>query len=53
MMNSILESILQYGIAGAALLMMYSITYSHLGTIRTTLGDIEDLLKDIIDLLKS
>lgn len=43
-MNSLPELLLQYGIAGIALYMMYSITYNHL--IR-----IEDLLEEIRDKL--
>lgn len=37
----LLEMMIQYGIAGAALLMMYSITYNHLNRI-------EDILVEIL-----
>lgn len=40
----LLEIMIQYGIAGAALLMMYSITYNHLTAIERILLDIRDLI---------
>ena len=43
-MNSILDSAIQYGIAGLALWMMYSITYNHLTRI-------EELLIEILNKL--
>ncbi len=43
-MNSLLEILLQYGIAGVALYMMYSITYSHLTAIEELLIEIRDKL---------
>lgn len=43
-MNSILEYALQYGIAGVALYMMYSITYNHLTNIENLLQDIKSIL---------
>jgi len=43
-MNSGLEIVLQYGIAGLALWMMYSITYNHLVDIRDLLTEIRDIL---------
>jgi len=43
------EKILDYGIAGVALLMMYSITYNHLTAIQTTLTRIETILENIRD----
>ena len=38
------ELLVQYGIAGVALFMMYSITYNHLGRIEELLEDIKDIL---------
>ena len=46
MIEPILDTVVQYGIAGIALYMMYSITYNHLKTIQETLIRIEELLKD-------
>ena len=43
-MNYILENILQYGIAGICLYMMYSITYNHLIRIEELLIEIRDKL---------
>jgi len=43
------EIVFQYGLAGIALYMMYSITYNHLTKIQTTLGRIENILLDIRD----
>ncbi len=43
-MNSILEYLVQYGIAGIALWMMYSITYNHLMNIEDLLTEIRDKL---------
>jgi len=43
-LEDLVEIVLQYGIAGAALWMMYSITYNHL-------LDIKDLLREIRDIL--
>lgn len=39
-----IEMIVQYGIAGVALWMMYSITYNHLGDMHDILIEIRDLL---------
>jgi len=36
----VLELLIQYGIAGVALYMMYSITYNHLTAIEETLHEI-------------
>ncbi|MBA7549987.1 hypothetical protein ES705_42492 [subsurface metagenome] len=44
MMNLLLEYLVQYGIAGIALYMMYSITYNHLITIEDLLVEIRDKL---------
>jgi len=38
------EYLLQYGIAGIALYMMYSITYNHLQNIENLLEDIKNIL---------
>ena len=46
MIEPILDTVIQYGIAGIALYMMYSITYNHLKTIQETLIRIEELLKN-------
>ncbi|GAH90984.1 unnamed protein product [marine sediment metagenome] len=43
-MMHVTELLLQYGIAGAALWMMYSITYNHLTTIEDLLTEIRDKL---------
>jgi len=43
-LDNLVEIVIQYGIAGAALWMMYSITYNHL-------MDIKDLLMEIRDIL--
>ena len=43
-MENLVEIVIQYGIAGAALWMMYSITYNHLIAIERILLDIKDLL---------
>lgn len=43
-MENVIEMLIQYGIAGAALLMMYSITYNHLNVIENTLIEIRDIL---------
>ena len=48
-MNSILESLVQYGIAGVALFMMYSITYKHLSSIQTTLSEMGKVLQSILE----
>jgi len=46
--ENLVEIVLQYGIAGAALWMMYSITYNRLGAIERILLDIKDILaKDL------
>jgi len=47
-MNYNIELLVQYGIAGVALFMMYSITYKHLTTIQTTLVSIEKVLHQIL-----
>ena len=44
MMNSIPEIILQYGIAGLCLYMMYSITYNHLVEMKELRIEIRDIL---------
>jgi len=44
MIPEVLEYIIQYGIAGVALWMMYSITYNHLTTIEDLLVEIRDKL---------
>jgi len=44
MMNFTPEILLQYGIAGLALWMMYSITFNHLVDIRDLLVEIRDIL---------
>ena len=46
MIENIIDQVVQYGIAGIALYMMYSITYNHLKTIQETLIRIEEILKD-------
>ena len=43
-MENLVEIVIQYGIAGAALWMMYSITYNHLIAIERILLDIKDIL---------
>jgi len=43
-MENLVEIVIQYGIAGVALWMMYSITYNHLVAIERTLLDIKDIL---------
>ena len=53
MMNSILEGLVQYGIAGVALFMMYSITYRHLTTIQTTLVEIGKVLERILTAIEN
>lgn len=47
-MNFNPELLVQYGIAGIALFMMYSITYKHLTSIQTTLVNIEKLLEKVL-----
>lgn len=42
-MTEIIEYLIQYGIAGIALYMMYDIAHNHLRTISETLERIEDL----------
>jgi len=44
MIPVLLEYLIQYGIAGVALWMMYSITYNHLTTIEDLLTEIRDKL---------
>ena len=47
-MENLVEIVIQYGIAGVALWMMYSITYNHLVAIERILLDIKDILaKDL------
>lgn len=41
--------IIQFGFAGVALLMLYSINYNHLMTIQTTLVDIKTLLAKLVE----
>jgi len=43
-MERLVVSVIQYGIAGVALWMMYSITYNHLVEIERILLDIKDIL---------
>ncbi|MBA7550264.1 hypothetical protein ES705_42774 [subsurface metagenome] len=43
-MNSIPELVLQYGIAGLCLYMMYSITFNHLVSMKEILIEIRDIL---------
>jgi len=43
-MNSLPEILLQYGIAGLCLYMMYSITYNHLVEMKELLIEIRDIL---------
>jgi len=43
-LENLAEILLQYGIAGLALWMMYSITYNHLVAIESVLLDIKDIL---------
>jgi len=43
-MENLVEIVIQYGIAGVALWMMYSITYNHLVAIERILLDIKDIL---------
>jgi len=47
-MNFTPELLVQYGIAGVALFMMYSITYKHLTSIQTTLIEMGKLLERIL-----
>lgn len=42
--ENLVEIAIQYGIAGLALWMMYSITYNHLVSIERILLDIKDIL---------
>jgi len=44
MIPEVIETLLQYGIAGVALMMMYSITYNHLIAIEDLLTEIRDKL---------
>lgn len=47
-LERLVETVIQYGIAGVALWMMYSITYNHLVAIERILLDIKDILaKDL------
>jgi len=47
-LENLVEIVIQYGIAGVALWMMYSITFNHLVAIERTLLDIKDILaKDL------
>jgi len=43
-MENLVEMAIQYGIAGLALWMMYSITFNHLVAIERILLDIKDIL---------
>ncbi|MBA7689976.1 hypothetical protein ES703_98495 [subsurface metagenome] len=43
-MENLVEIAIQYGIAGLALWMMYSITFNHLVAIERILLDIKDIL---------
>jgi len=51
-MNFTPELLVQYGIAGIALFMMYSITYKHLTSIQTTLVEIGKVLERILTVLE-
>ncbi|MBA7552657.1 hypothetical protein ES705_45227 [subsurface metagenome] len=44
MIPELVEYLIQYGIAGIALYMMYSITYNHLMSIEDLLTEIRDKL---------
>lgn len=44
MIPELVEYLIQYGIAGVALYMMYSITYNHLMSIEDLLTEIRDIL---------
>ena len=44
MIPEVVDILLQYGIAGTALYMMYSIAYNHLTRIEELLQDIKDIL---------
>lgn len=44
MIPEVVDIIIQYGIAGVALYMMYSITYNHLTNIENLLRDIKSIL---------
>jgi len=47
-MERLVDTVIQYGIAGVALWMMYSITYNHLVSIERILLEIRDILaKDL------
>jgi len=52
-MNFTPEILIQYGIAGIALFMMYSITYKHLTTIQTTLVEIGKVLERILTAIEN
>ena len=43
-MERLVDTVIQYGIAGLALWMMYSITYNHLMDIKDLLVEIRDIL---------
>jgi len=43
-MEGLVATVIQYGIAGVALWMMYSITFNHLVEIERILLDIKDIL---------
>jgi len=43
-MERLVDTLIQYGIAGVALWMMYNITYNHLVAIERILLDIKDIL---------
>jgi len=45
-MERLVDTVIQYGIAGVALWMMYSITYNHL-------TDIKELLCEILTVLQN
>ncbi len=44
--EDLVEIVIQYGIAGAALWMMYSITFNHLVAIERILLDIKKILSE-------
>lgn len=48
-MISTVEKIIEYGIVGVALWMLYSIAYNHLVLIQTTLVDLNTDVRDLGD----
>jgi len=47
MTPELVNYLIQYGIAGVALYMMYSITYNHLMDIKELLQDIKSILSKV------